>query len=93
MAPPTWTAPQQREFLNQKKPAYLQSQTSGRLKHFFATVNEEWFQEWPVRESLFPTPEGQVSVPLTAAQCLEVKKAVEAKKEVSLGDGSVINQY
>jgi hypothetical protein len=90
MAPPPWTTPPQAQFLEGKKAAFLQAQTAGQQTRFFAGLYEEWFSLWPVRESLFPTPEGQLSQPLMPAQNQEVQTAVTNTKSVSTTETPVL---
>lgn len=83
MAPPPWTSPEQACFLTANKPAFLHAQKKGQLERFFVGVYEEWFQKWPVRMTLFPTPEGEIALPLTVAQNEDLQKAVATLKSVS----------
>jgi hypothetical protein len=82
MAPPSWTTEVQLEFLSARKVGFLQAQTNANQSRFFATLFEEWFQQWPVRERLFPTPEGGFAPVLTPIQLAEVQKAVTGQQEV-----------
>ena len=83
MAPPPWTTSEQACFLTSKKTAFLHAQKIGQLDRFFVGVYEEWFQQWSIRATLFPTPEGQIALPLTVAQNGELQKAVATMKSVS----------
>lgn len=47
-----WTTPDQRDWLKEQLPAYLEAQKNGRLPIYWPTLYSLWFLKWPARKPI-----------------------------------------
>jgi hypothetical protein len=49
-----WTTEEQRTFLTDRIPQFLEAQASGGLTMYWPRIYREWFEKFPEKEVLFP---------------------------------------
>ncbi|EIW59144.1 uncharacterized protein TRAVEDRAFT_121953 [Trametes versicolor FP-101664 SS1] len=80
MAPPTWTTPEQSEWLVSMKPAFHEARVKGRQKTWHASLCLSWFVKWPEIKVLF----GDVLDKDLTPEQRETLAAAELKRKAQL---------
>ncbi|KAJ7016316.1 hypothetical protein C8F04DRAFT_1281913 [Mycena alexandri] len=83
MAPPTWSTPEQLEWLKARVGAYLENKKTGDQIEFFVGLDEAWFKKWP-EEGPAGLPGRESGVALTPDQNKILADALEARRKASL---------
>ncbi|KAF8958758.1 hypothetical protein BDZ97DRAFT_1761864 [Flammula alnicola] len=74
-----WTTPEQKLWLENHIPQYLEEQKKDRTSRYLLTVNEEWFKKFPEeRVLLFANEPGQ---PLSGEEAEQLSQAMEYRKK------------
>ncbi|KAJ7725473.1 hypothetical protein B0H16DRAFT_1736135 [Mycena metata] len=82
MAPPTWSTPEQLDWLKSHVGAYVDNKISGDQIQFFAGLDEAWFKRWPEEEPA-KLPERESGVALTPDQTAILANTLEARRKAS----------
>ena len=51
-----WTTPEQRQWLEDRFPSYMEAQAGGRYDNYWPTFFQEWFEKWPASEPHWDDP-------------------------------------
>lgn len=82
--PATWSTKEQKAWLRDRIPQYLEAQRMSRVLRVIKTIHKEWMATWPERNIVCPPKVGEPDLPLTPEQEEKVAAITKVRAAVSI---------